>query len=45
MKFALRISRREHMFSMLKVSLTGLAVTFVLTSGMTIVHSGLLMVE
>ena len=45
MKFALYIPRREHIFSILERSLTGLAVTFILTFVMTVVHSGLLMVE
>ncbi len=45
MKFALHISRREHILSMLQSSLTGLAVTFISISVMAVVRSGLLMAE
>ena len=45
MKFDLLISRREHILSMLENSLTGFAAIFILASVMTVVHSGLLMVE
>ena len=45
MKFALHISRRERILSMLESSLAGFSVTVVLISVMAVVHSGLLMVE
>ena len=45
MKFALPVSRREHILAMLTRSLTGLTVVFILTLVMTVVHSGLLIVE
>ena len=45
MKFAMYISRFERILSMLESGLTGLGVIIILTSVMTVVHSGLLMVE